>query len=154
MIKSRILVAEDDRYLAALIRQTLESHGFAITLAHNGEEALLKADMTCPDLVLLDVSMPVMDGLTALRSLRANRFHYRVPVLMLTAARSESDVRDALSNGASDYLVKPFRPDVLIRRVERLLGSIHNLTDGFDRFGQKIGSQSNVLILDDAPLAE
>lgn len=133
MIKPRILVAEDDRYLAALIRQTLEGRGLVITLAQNGEEALLQADQICPDLVILDVGMPVLDGFTVLRTLKADRFHRQVPVLMLTAARSETDVRRAITNGASDYLTKPFRPDKLILRVDRLLQSGRDLSVDQDR---------------------
>ncbi|HAJ04167.1 MULTISPECIES: response regulator transcription factor [Brevundimonas] len=134
MIKPRILVAEDDRYLAALIRQTLEGRGLAITLAQNGEEALLQADEICPDLVILDVGMPVLDGFTVLRTLKADRFHSQVSVLMLTAARSETDVRRAITNGASDYLTKPFRPDKLILRVDRLLqrSQSNNIRMGYE----------------------
>jgi len=133
VIKPRILVAEDDRYLAAMIRQTLEGRGLAITVAQNGEEALLQADEICPELVILDVGMPVLDGFTVLKTLKADRFHRQVPVLMLTAARSESDVRRAITNGASDYLMKPFRPDKLILRAERLLRSVRSLGGELDR---------------------
>ena len=117
----QILVAEDDRYLAALVKQTLEEQGMKVTLAENGEEALRLADNSYPDLVILDVSMPILDGFDVLRTLKADRYHRVVPVLMLTASRSETDVRRALSNGAADYLTKPFRPDQLVKRVCRLL---------------------------------
>ena len=102
-------------------------------MAQNGEEALLQADQICPDLVILDVGMPVLDGFTVLRTLKADRFHRQVPVLMLTAARSETDVRRAITNGASDYLTKPFRPDKLILRVDRLLQSGRDLSVDQDR---------------------
>ena len=121
MSKPRILVAEDDRYLAALVRQTLEGHGMTVTVAQDGEDALHRADSDCPDLVILDVSMPVLDGFDVLRTLKADRFHRDTPVLMLTASRCERDVRCAVSNGASDFITKPFRPDQLVKRVKRLL---------------------------------
>jgi DNA-binding response OmpR family regulator len=117
----RILVAEDDRYLAALVRQTLEGHGMTVTVAQDGEDALHRADRDCPDLVILDVSMPMLDGFDVLRTLKADRFHRNTPVLMLTASRCERDVRRAVSNGAADFITKPFRPDQLVRRVKRLL---------------------------------
>lgn len=121
MRQPRILVAEDDRYLAALIRQTLEGHGMTVTVAQDGEDALHRADSDCPDLVILDVSMPVLDGFDVLRTLKADRFHRDTPVLMLTASRCERDVRRAVSNGAADFITKPFRPDQLVKRVKRLL---------------------------------
>jgi DNA-binding response OmpR family regulator len=120
----RILVAEDDRYLAALVRQTLEGHGMTVTVAQDGEDALHRADTDCPDLVILDVSMPMLDGFDVLRTLKADRFHRDTPVLMLTASRCERDVRRAVSNGAADFIVKPFRPDQLVKRVKRLLSSV------------------------------
>ena len=123
MPQPRILVAEDDRYLAALVRQTLEGHGMTVTLAQNGEDALHQADSDCPDLVILDVAMPILDGFDVLRTLKADRFHRDTPVLMLTASRSEGDVRRAVSNGAADFIAKPFRPDQLIKRVNRLLSA-------------------------------
>ncbi|AQR63176.1 hypothetical protein BZG35_17125 [Brevundimonas sp. LM2] len=121
MPQPRILVAEDDRYLAALVRQTLEGHGMTVTVAQDGEDALHRAYSDCPDLVILDVSMPVLDGFDVLRTLKADRFHRDTPVLMLTASRCERDVRCAVSNGAADFITKPFRPDQLLKRVKRLL---------------------------------
>lgn len=124
MPQPRILVAEDDRYLAALVRQTLEGHGMTVTVAQDGEDALHRADSDCPDLVILDVSMPVLDGYDVLRTLKADRFHRDTPVLMLTASRCERDVRRAVSNGAADFITKPFRPDQLVKRVKRLLAGV------------------------------
>ena len=124
MPQPRILIAEDDRYLAALVRQTLEGHGMTVTVAQDGEDALHRADRDCPDLVILDVSMPMLDGFDVLRTLKADRFHRDTPVLMLTASRCERDVRRAVSNGAADFIAKPFRPDQLVRRVKRLLPSM------------------------------
>lgn len=94
-----------------------------VTLAENGEDAIHHADSDCPDLVILDVSMPILDGFDVLRTLKADRFHRDTPVLMLTASRCERDVRRAVSNGAADFIAKPFRPDQLVKRVKRLLSS-------------------------------
>ena len=92
-----------------------------VTVAQDGVDALHRADSDCPDLVILDVSMPVLDGFDVLRTLKADRFHRDTPVLMLTASRCERDVRCAVSNGAADFITKPFRPDQLVKRVKRLL---------------------------------
>jgi len=92
-----------------------------VTLAENGEDAIHHADSGYPDLVILDVSMPILDGFDVLRTLKADRFHRDTPVLMLTASRCEQDVRRAVSNGAADFIAKPFRPDQLVGRVKRLL---------------------------------
>lgn len=92
-----------------------------VTIAQDGEDALHRADSDCPDLVILDVSMPMLDGFDVLRTLKADRFHRDTPVLMLTASRGERDVRRAVSSGASDFITKPFRPDQLVKRVKRLL---------------------------------
>lgn len=121
MPQPRILVAEDDRYLAALVRQILEGHDMTVTHAQTGEEALHRADSDYPDLVILDVSMPILDGFDVLRTLKADRFHRDTPVLMLTASRCERDVRRAVRDGAADFITKPFRPDQLVKRVKRLL---------------------------------
>jgi DNA-binding response OmpR family regulator len=94
-----------------------------VSLAQDGADALQLADCDCPDLVILDVSMPVLNGFEVLRTLKADRFHRDTPVLMLTASRSERDVRRAVSNGAADFITKPFRPDQLVKRVKRLLSS-------------------------------
>ena len=95
-----------------------------VTVAQDGEDALHRADSDCPDLVILDVSMPVLDGYDVLRTLKADRFHRDTPVLMLTASRCERDVRRAVSNGAADFITKPFRPDQLVKRVKRLLAGV------------------------------
>ena len=104
-----------------MVKQTLEDEGMTVTIAPNGEDALHLADSLCPDLVILDVSMPILNGFEVLRSLKADRFHRDTPVLMLTACRNESDVRRAVVTGAAGYLTKPFRPDQLVKRVDRLL---------------------------------
>ncbi|GAA0867710.1 response regulator [Brevundimonas basaltis] len=115
-----VLIAEDDRHLAALLRQTLEAEGFRVTAAEDGDEAVAKADIYAPDLIILDAMMPVLDGFAVLKHLRSASRHRRIPILMLTAMRGEADVRRALAGGASDYLAKPFRPDQLVQRVRRL----------------------------------
>ncbi len=121
MSSPRILVAEDDRFLASLIRQTLEAQGMKVWLASDGGEAAEAADTLVPDLFILDAKMPVLTGFELLGMLRREPLHADTPVLMLTSVRVEADVRQAIAEGASDYMTKPFRPDQLVRRVRRLL---------------------------------
>lgn len=118
---SHILVAEDDRYLATLLRQTLEIQGFRVTVAVDGRDALDKVDAHYPDLIILDAMMPVVDGFEVLAVLKADPAHREVPVLMLTGLRNAAEVHRAIAAGASDYLTKPFRPDHLVQRVRRLV---------------------------------
>lgn len=122
MPRLHLLVAEDDRHLSQMIRQTLEAAGMSVTLAFNGQEALAAARERDFDAIVLDGAMPVMDGFEALQILRSEPSHAETPIVMLTALRGEAEVRRAIELGASAYLAKPFRPDQLIERIHRLMG--------------------------------
>lgn len=118
----RILVVEDDRSIAELVARNLEAAGFACEQVHEGDlavRAILEGD---PDLVILDVMLPGIDGLEVLRRLRQRR---DTPVLMLTARSSESDMILGLELGADDYLTKPFSPRELVARARALLRRAH-----------------------------
>lgn len=117
----KVLVADDDRYLAAMARQTLEADGIIVQVAPNGEEAIKIANSFRPDLIVLDTMMPIVDGIEALEMLRCNALHQDTPVLMLTSLRTVSDIKRAMASGASGYLTKPFRPDEFLKRVKWLL---------------------------------
>lgn len=121
MASSRVLLAEDDSFLAQLIRQTLADADLQVFIARNGEEAVAMADYEMPDLFVLDVNMPRMNGIEALKVIRAQSAHRTTPAMMLTAARDELSVRAALQAGATDFLAKPFQPEVLLKRVQRHL---------------------------------
>lgn len=114
----RVLLAEDDSFLALLVRQTLEDAGHRIFVARNGEEAVSMADYEMPDMVILDVNMPRLNGIEALRQIRKQSAHATTPAMMLTAARDEVSVRAAIQAGATDFLAKPFQPDILLKRVQ------------------------------------
>ncbi len=118
MSQSSALVVEDDPRTAEVIRRYLESDGFAVRVAVDGNAALLAARQHEPDVVLLDVMVPQVDGLTVCRRLRAES---DVAILMVTARTNEMDVLDALSNGADDYVTKPFRGRELVARVRAVL---------------------------------
>lgn len=119
----RVLLAEDDPHIARLVAFKLERAGFALSIAEDGEEALRKLRQGAFDLVLLDIMMPVRDGLQVLEELQSDPQLKGVPVVMLSARGHERDIERALALGAVDYIVKPFDPQELVERVLRALQS-------------------------------
>jgi DNA-binding response OmpR family regulator len=115
---ANVLVAEDDVKQAELLRRYLQREGHSVVVVHDGRAALDEARAHRPDLVLLDVMMPVVDGLEVCRVLRAES---DVPVLMLTARSTEDDLLLGLDLGADDYVTKPYSPRELMARVRTLL---------------------------------
>ncbi len=113
----RVLIAEDDQRLRAMVRRGLGYAGFEVLEAADGQDALNQALNLLPDLVVLDVGMPKLDGLAVCRALRASS---AVPILMLTARGEISDRINGLREGADDYLVKPFAFQELVARLEAL----------------------------------
>jgi two-component system response regulator MprA len=116
---TRILVVDDEPAVREALRRALSVEGYSVELAENGAEALRKVGPVDPDVVVLDVLMPEVDGLAACRRLRAEGNH--VPVLMLTARAGVGDRVDGLDAGADDYLVKPFALEELLARIRALL---------------------------------
>ncbi len=121
MEPKKILVVEDDDIVARTIERCLRSGEFRVTLAASGVEGLQTARRTPPDLVILDVIMPGMDGYTVCREMRADPILKDVPVLFLTAKAKDEDKITGLTAGADDYLSKPFNLDELILRVRAIL---------------------------------
>src|SRR5919202_1837937 len=117
-MRARLLVIDDDEQLLAALRRALVYEGYDVTVAASGEEGLRAARDRPPDLVVLDVRLPGIDGLEVCRRLRAGD---DVPVLMLTARDEVADRVAGLDAGADDYLVKPFAVDELLARVRALL---------------------------------
>jgi DNA-binding response OmpR family regulator len=101
-----ILIVEDEQTLGRALTAKLESVGFSVLCAHNGEEGLAVAQEKMPDLILADIIMPKMDGLTMLDKMRENEWGKNVPVIMLTNLSSAEDIDEATKNGVHDYLVK------------------------------------------------
>ena len=114
----RILVVDDEPDLRDAVRVYLEMHGYSVLQAADGQEAVEKVRTTLPDLVVLDVMMPVMDGIAALQQLRTLS---AVPVIMLTVKGDEDDKVRALRLGADDYVTKPFSQRELLARIESVL---------------------------------
>jgi two-component system response regulator MprA len=118
-VTDRVLVADDDRAVREAIGRALTLEGYEVSMAHDGAKALEAVKDTDPHVVVLDLMMPIVDGLTVCRVLRAEK--NRVPVLMLTARTETSDRVAGLDAGADDYLPKPFALDELLARLRALL---------------------------------
>ena len=113
-----VLIVEDDRNIAELLQMYLEKEGYAVTMAVDGGQGLAKFRAIKPDIVLLDVMMPVMDGWTLCRNIRAES---TVPVIMLTAKGETDDKVTGLRAGADDYITKPFEMREVLARIEAVL---------------------------------
>ncbi|MGQ9688711.1 MAG: response regulator [Desulfobaccales bacterium] len=121
MPKEHILVVEDEEDILELLRYNLTKEGFRVTGATSGEEALRAAKTLLPDLVLLDLMLPGIDGLEICRRLKQDSRTQHLPVVMVTAKGEEADIVTGLELGADDYLTKPFSPRVLLARVRAVL---------------------------------
>jgi len=122
-MSERILVVDDEPDVVELIGFNLRRHGYEVVSAHNGLEALLKARRVQPDLVVLDVMMDGMDGLSACEILRAQPSTRNIPVIILTAAAGEMARLNSVAAGAVDFMTKPFSPLELITKVRRILAA-------------------------------
>jgi two-component system, OmpR family, phosphate regulon response regulator PhoB len=120
MAKSKILVIEDDRSLAEVLTYNLKQAGYEVLLATDGQDGLLQAQIKSPDIVLLDLMLPVIDGLEVCRRLRADASTRDILIVMLTAKAEESDELIGFSLGADDYVAKPFSVKVLLERIKAL----------------------------------
>lgn len=118
----RVLVADDEDDVRDLVVYRLSRSGYDVVEALDGEEAFRLATEQTPDLIVLDVMMPRIDGYELTRRLRAEPATSRVPVILLTARTQENDVSQGFEAGADDYLKKPFNPDELVARVRAVLG--------------------------------
>ena len=120
--KTRVLVVEDEHDIAGLIKHTIERGGHAIVeVAASGDQALKSATDAPPDLIVLDLNLPVLGGLEVCRLLRSRPNTSRTPIIMLTARASEGDRVRGLDAGADDYITKPFSPRELAARVRAVL---------------------------------
>jgi PleD family two-component response regulator len=121
LTKSRILIAEDEPHLREVLRMQLELAGFEVFEACDGEEAVERAGQVRPEVILLDVMMPRMDGYEALRRLRASYATRFIPIIMLTAKDTKGDILTGFQGGANDYLTKPYHGSELLLRVNNQL---------------------------------
>lgn len=120
-MKTRILVVDDEPDAVELIEFNLRSAGFEVVTAADGAEALRKARVLIPNLILLDLMLPEVDGMEVCKTLRRDPLTARIPIIMLTAKAAEIDRVLGLELGADDYITKPFSPRELVLRVKKLL---------------------------------
>jgi two-component system phosphate regulon response regulator PhoB len=121
MADEKILIVEDEEDVLELVRFNLEKAGYRVETAMTGREALDTARAVSPDLILLDLMLPEIDGLTVCKTLKKDAKTDIVPVIMLTAKGTEADIVAGLEMGADDYITKPFSPRVLMARVKAVL---------------------------------
>ena len=121
MAQEKILIVEDEEDVIELVRYNLQKDGYLTESAVTGREAVKKAKSGVPDLVLLDLMLPELDGLEVCRTLKADPETAAIPVIMLTAKGTEADIVTGLEMGADDYITKPFSPRVLLARVKAVI---------------------------------
>ncbi|MGH2807674.1 MAG: response regulator transcription factor [Actinomycetota bacterium] len=121
MSEKRILICDDDPAILRVLQVNLEVEGYTTLLAHHGEEALEVAEKEKPDLIILDIMMPRLDGYQTCERLKADESLKDIPVVFLSAKAQQSDIEKGKTYGVADYLTKPFDPDVLVETIERLL---------------------------------
>jgi len=121
MTKETILIVDDEEDIIELIKYNLKNEGYSILTAEAGEQAIKIAKQSRPDLIVLDLMLPGMDGLEVTRYLRSNDQTRDLPIVILTAKGEESDIITGLELGANDYISKPFSPKVLTARIRAIL---------------------------------
>jgi two-component system alkaline phosphatase synthesis response regulator PhoP len=114
MTKEKILVVDDEEDILELVRYNLSREGYKILCASSGEEGLKAAKAEKPDLIVLDLMLPGLDGLDVTRRLKWDEITRKIPIIMLTAKGEESDIVTGLELGAEDYITKPFSPRVMV----------------------------------------
>ncbi|MFC1496562.1 PleD family two-component system response regulator [Candidatus Margulisiibacteriota bacterium] len=121
MNKVKILLAEDSATILEIIKSQLQRLNYEVITAMDGKEALTKAAETKPDLILMDIVMPDMDGIEATTRLKRDENLKTIPILMLTAQDEESNVQKSINAGADDYIIKPVNPAMLRQKINKSL---------------------------------
>lgn len=123
MTERKVLVVDDEENITQILEFSIAAEGYEVITASNGEEAIEKARREQPNLIILDIMMPKVDGYEACRVLKSNPMTKKIPVILLTAKGREIDKRLGFEVGAADYIVKPFSPSKLIEKVNEYLYS-------------------------------
>lgn len=121
MSKEKILVVDDEEDILELVRYNLFKNGYLVTCVSSGEQAMAKLRDETPNIILLDLMLPGMDGLDVCRNLKTNPATMNIPIIMITAKGEDADIVTGLELGADDYLTKPFSPRVLLARIRAIL---------------------------------
>ena len=140
MSKSKILIIEDDKDITELVEYNLEREGFSVVSVTNSEEALNRLSKDLPNLIILDLMLPGIDGLETCRLIKQEIQLQNIPIIMLTAKSEESDVVVGLQLGGDDYITKPFSPKVLLARIKAVLrrGSGRTSNSAIKNFGELV----------------
>jgi two-component system alkaline phosphatase synthesis response regulator PhoP len=124
--RKRILVVDDEVYIVHILEFSLSMEGYEVLTAFDGEEAIQRIESESPDLVVLDIMMPKLDGYEVCRRVRDDERFNGLPVILLSAKGRSADVDKGLRVGADAYMTKPFRPRVLLDKIEELLAAGEN----------------------------
>lgn len=135
MSQPHILIIEDEEHIVELIKFNLESNGYKVSYAFNGRDGIKRVEMEKPDLVLLDLMLPEVDGIDVCNRIKNNRDLKQIPIIMLTAKSSETDKIIGLEIGADDYITKPFSIRELLTRIKVILRRYQN-TQPFKETGK------------------
>lgn len=130
----KILAVDDEKHIVRLVQANLDRAGYQVVTAFDGKEALQKVAEENPDLIVLDVMMPYMDGFEVLQNLRRNPSTRDIPVIMLTAKAQDADVFKGWQSGVDCYLTKPFNPMELLSFVKRIFDSMDGGAGGEKRY--------------------
>jgi len=135
MSKGKILIVEDDRDIAEMVEYNLRGEGYETTTAFNGEDGVSKVKKERPDLIILDIMLPIIDGFEVCRILKKEQVTSDIPVIILSAKSQETDKVVGLELGADDYITKPFSPRELIARIRAILrrGRTLNISSCIER---------------------
>jgi DNA-binding response OmpR family regulator len=120
--KPKVLIVDDEPNNVDFLEQALEDSGYQLITATNGQEALNKIQSEQPDLVLLDLAMPIMDGFAVLAEVKADQVLRDIPVIIISAEHDSKSVVKGIKQGAEDYLTKPVNADILVKKVKEYLG--------------------------------
>lgn len=121
--KAHVLLVEDDAFLANIYQKKFELERYKVTVVENGEKGLVEAKKKHPDIILLDILLPKLDGFAVLEQLKGDPATKDIPVILLTNLGQKDDVEKGLEAGAADYLIKAhFKPSEVLGKVERVLG--------------------------------
>lgn len=118
---AKILVVDDEEHIVEMLRMRLEVHGYDVIAAYDGQEGLRLAKTESPDLIILDVMLPKMDGYSVCRMLKYDNKYSSIPIIMLTARAQQQDQNIGEKTGADIYMIKPFDPKELMGKVEEFL---------------------------------
>ena len=118
----KILIVDDEAQLVEMMKMRLEAAGYSVIAAYDGQEGLNKARKEKPDLIILDLMLPKMDGYKVCGLLKNDARYSKIPIIMFTARAQDEDVRLGKDLGAEDYVIKPFEPKLLLDKIRKLIG--------------------------------